>query len=176
MAGVRPDEPLLPSVLDRLLDPGDDLRRTHGQSLAELRSAVRRDLEGLLNTPQCCRSWPAELTELNRSLISYGIPDMAGIPVASAVQREGFRRMIEEVIRTHEPRFKTVTVTLLDASPGMASSGMASSGLASSGLERMLRFRIDALMYAEPAPEPVAFDSQLDPATRKCTIRNQNRG
>ena len=161
MAGVRPDEPLLPSVLDRLLDPGDDLRRTRGQSLAELRSAVRRDLEGLLNTPQCCRSWPAELTELNRSLISYGIPDMAGIPVASAVQREGFRRMIEEVIRTHEPRFKAVTVTLLDASPGV---------------ERMLRFRIDALMYAEPAPEPVAFDSQLDPATRKCTIRNQNRG
>jgi type VI secretion system protein ImpF len=27
-----------------------------------------------------------------------------------------------------------------------------------------LRFRIDAVMYAEPAPEPVSFDSQLDPA------------
>ena len=43
--------------------------------------------------------------------------------------------------------------------------------MCSSDLERRLRFRIDALIRVEPAPEPVAFVSQLDPATQSFTIR-----
>jgi len=53
MARVDLDQPLLPSVLDRLLDANPDLSRdppkSRGQHLAELRQAVRRDLEALLN-------------------------------------------------------------------------------------------------------------------------------
>ncbi len=39
-------------------------------------------------------------------------------------------------------------------------------------LDRTLRFRIDALMYADPAPEPIVFDSVLDPASRQVAVTN----
>ena len=31
--------------------------------------------------------------------------------------------------------------------------------------DRTFRFRIDAMLLAEPAPEPVVFDSELQPGT-----------
>jgi type VI secretion system protein ImpF len=41
----------------------------------------------------------------------------------------------------------------------------------SNPLDRTLRFRIDALLYAEPAPEPVVFDSAMEPATGNVEIK-----
>jgi type VI secretion system protein ImpF len=40
-------------------------------------------------------------------------------------------------------------------------------------LDRTLRFRIDATLYAEPAPEPVVFDSSLQPATGDVHVRGK---
>ena len=40
--------------------------------------------------------------------------------------------------------------------------------------DRTLRFRIDALMYAEPAPEPVLFDSQMNPVSANFEVKRQN--
>ncbi len=39
--------------------------------------------------------------------------------------------------------------------------------------DRSLRFRIDALLQAEPAPEPIAFDSVLEPVSRSVEIRSK---
>ena len=36
--------------------------------------------------------------------------------------------------------------------------------------DRTLRFRIDALLRADPAPEPVIFDSTLEPATTQFAV------
>jgi len=36
--------------------------------------------------------------------------------------------------------------------------------------DRSLRFHIDALMYAEPAPERVSFDSLLDPSSQSFSV------
>ncbi len=70
--------------------------------------------------------------------------------------RRAFARLLQTVIREHEPRFKSVKVQLLDnAEP----------------LDRTLRFRIDALLYAEPAPEPVAFDSTLKPISGNFEVK-----
>ena len=151
------DVTFLPSVLDRLLDDnsGPVRPRSRAQQLVDLRNAVRRDLEALLNTHQTCRSPPADMTELSRSLIEYGVPDFLSINAGSASAREEFRRSIEEIIKRFEPRFKAVKVTLLDD---------GKKG------ERTLRFRIDALMYAEPAPEPVSFDSLLDAASHSFSV------
>jgi hypothetical protein len=33
-----------------------------------------------------------------------------------------------------------------------------------------MRFRIEALMYADPAPEAIVFDSFIDPAGREIKI------
>jgi type VI secretion system protein ImpF len=165
MARLDLDQPLLPSVLDRLLDANPDQQRdppkSRGQYLAELRYAVRRDLEALLNTRERCRSWPADQTELDDSLLAYGISDFTAASLGSDDQREAFRRDVEAVIRRSEPRFVSVDVILLDnAEP----------------LDRTLRFRIEALMHADPAPEPVVFDSFLDPASRSVSVVSKSDG
>ena len=36
--------------------------------------------------------------------------------------------------------------------------------------DRTLRFRVEALMYAEPAPERVSFDSMLDPTSQSFSV------
>ena len=38
-------------------------------------------------------------------------------------------------------------------------------------LDRALRFRIDALLHADPAPEPVVFDSELKPLTASFEVK-----
>lgn len=160
MAKLRPDQPLVPSVLDRLLDDDPTARqetpRTRTQILRQLKQSVRRDLENLLNTRCRCMGFPADLGELEMSLASYGVPDITGADLGAARDREGFRRLFEEVIRRFEPRFKSVAVTILDSAEPS---------------DRTLRFRIDALLYAEPAPEPVVFDSSIQAATGTVEVK-----
>src|SRR5438552_3823718 len=119
MAKIRAEQALTPSLLDRLLDddPGTqrEAPRSRTQVLRELKRAVRRDLEDLLNTRRCCLPLPEDLKELERSLVNYGIPDFTGAGMGSSESRDELRRAIEDVIRRHEPRFQTVTVHLLDS-------------------------------------------------------------
>jgi type VI secretion system protein ImpF len=154
MARIHPEQPLVLSVLDRLLDddPGVSTEAAKGrvQVLRELKQSVRRDLESLLNTRTRCLPWPPGLKELKQSLVNYGLPDFTGADLGSVKSREQFCAIVQAAIRQHEPRFKSVRVQLLaGADP----------------LDRTLRFRIDAMLRAEPAPEPVVFDSVLKPAT-----------
>ena len=156
MAEIKDDKPLVPSILDRLLD--DDPQRkkedpkSRHQVLRELKESVRRDLQNLLNTRWRCTSWPPGLDELECSLVNYGMPEFTGSnPWAN--DPEEFRNLVERVIRRFEPRFKSVHVALLRNKEGD---------------DRTLRFRIDVLVHAQPAPEPLVFDSQLEPAN--CTF------
>jgi type VI secretion system protein ImpF len=160
---VDRDQPLAASILDRLLD-ADALAaaeplKSRRQYLADLRSALRRDLEDMLNTHQSCMTPPPELTDLNTSLINYGIPHFLGLQIASEAAREQFRAEIEVLLRRFEPRFKRVSVTLVEASDD---------------LDRTLRFRIDALIYAEPDFEPISFDSMIEPIHRRFSVANQD--
>jgi type VI secretion system protein ImpF len=164
MDKIQPDQPLMPSVLDRLLDdePGvrRDVAQTHHQVLRELKQSVRRDLEHLLNTRSRCLPWPPELDDLEQSLVNYGVPDIIRTAMATDDDRQRFRDLLEAVIRRWEPRFQSVHVHLLDNAEV---------------LDRTLRFRIDALLYATPAPEPVVFDSDLDPNTGTIEVRGASR-
>src|SRR5437773_228098 len=103
MATPKPDRPLVPSVLDRLLDDEPETKRDpprgRHQVLRELKVSVRRDLEDLLNTRRRCGSWPADLAELERSLVNYGVPDFAGANMGSAERREEFCGLLENVLR-----------------------------------------------------------------------------
>ena len=78
MAKIEADQPLVPSVLDRLIDDEPTATReppkSRGQVLRDLKQSVRRDLENLLNTRQRCKSWPENLSELEVSLVNYGFP------------------------------------------------------------------------------------------------------
>lgn len=157
-------KPVNQSVLDRLLDdaPGvstEPAPAAH-QSIRAMQRAVRRDLEALLNTRYRCVSAPAGLKELETSLVSYGLPDLTGHDLATAGARTQLARTMESTIRRFEPRFKSVRVSLLDnAEP----------------LDRTLRFRIDAVLYAEPLPAPVVFDSTVEPVTGSVTVKDSSR-
>ena len=160
MARVREDQPLLMSILDRLLDDDpqtqQELPKSRSQILRDLKNAVGRDLENLLNTRWRCVNWPPNLDELEVSLVNYGIPDFTGTNMSLPSERQELCRLIEEVIRRYEPRFKSVKVLLRENRDDF---------------DRTLRFRIDAVLYAEPAPEPVVFDSMLEPSSANFHVK-----
>jgi type VI secretion system protein ImpF len=164
MSRTQTDQPLVPSVLDRLLDDDPSVSRETAKSrtqvLRELKQSVRRDLENLLNTRWRCQGWPDDLDQLDLSLMNYGIPDITGADLRSAAGRERFRQILERVIRHFEPRFLRVAVEVLENTEA---------------LDHAMRFRINALMYAEPAPEPVVFDSSLEPATGNVEVKGAGR-
>jgi type VI secretion system protein ImpF len=160
MAEIRGDQPLVPSVLDRLLDYEPEVKRelpkSRHQVLRDLKQSVRRDLENLLNSRQRCLAYPPALKELKQSLVNYGIPEFLGTNLTASQDRESFCRTLQTVVQQYEPRFKSVKVILLtNAEP----------------LDRTLRFRIDALLYADPAPEPIIFDSMLEPASGSVAVK-----
>lgn len=139
---------LVPSVFDRLLGADSGGFQTRTQQLRDLKLSVRRDIENLLNTRWRCQSWPPDLDQLDQSLVNYGIPDFTGVVQNQGTFRQELRSIIESVLRKFEPRFKSVRVELIQ-NPDES--------------DRVLRLRIDALLHVEPAPEPVVFESQLEP-------------
>lgn len=160
---AKPPVNLLPSVLDRLIDDAPEqlhdpqIRRE--EQLRLLRAAVRRDLEALLNAHCRCISPPPGMVELQNSVIEYGVRDFLAAIGGVSQFREDFRRSLQDTIRRFEPRFVHFTVTLRDDGDR---------------LDRTLRFRIDALMHAEPAPEPMSFDSDLDPTSHAFSVRGRS--
>src|SRR5262249_27456998 len=160
MPPIRADQPLVPSVLDRLLDDdpavSTEPARNRSQLLRELKLSVRRDIEHLLNARRRNVTIPSGLTELADSLLTYGIPDFSGTSPATDTQRKAFCRQLEAIIQQGEPRLLRVSVELVgDTNP----------------TDRTLRFRIDALLRADPSPEPVVFDSTLEPATHQFAVQ-----
>ena len=103
MARSNTTHRLRPSVLDRLLDDAPESAReatpTTAQAFRDLKRAVRRDLENLLNTRWRCAVRPADLDELDVSMTNYGIPDFTGADLGSNKERESFRRTVETVVR-----------------------------------------------------------------------------
>jgi type VI secretion system protein ImpF len=66
--------------------------------------------------------------------------------------------LVETCIRRFEPRIVSLRVTLLEANDKVSGT---------------LRLRIDALLHAEPAPEPIAFDTVVDLLTKNVTVLEQ---
>jgi type VI secretion system protein ImpF len=148
--------PLLDRLQDEAPEQAADQPIAAAEALDALRRAVRRDLEMLLNSRRRWRSWPAALRELDRSAISYGIPDCTAGSFHDKRQREVLRAEIEATLRRFEPRFASVRVSLVENRGAM---------------ETTLRLHIDALLHAEPAPEPISFQTIMDPATAEVTVR-----
>ncbi len=147
------------SVLDRLIDHRPDqaveATPTAAQALEALRDAVRRDIEWLMNARERCRGWPASLDYIDESVVGYGLPDFSITSLQGGNWRNNVCRQIEGTIRHFEPRLSNVRVTL-------AEDGDRA--------DRSARFRIDALLQADPAPEPVSYDSTVEPTTRRVAV------
>ena len=148
MTRVDKKKQLRPSILDRLIDNEPHLQveadKNKHQQLKDLRNSVRRDLECLLNTRYRMLEAPQQFTHLQSSLLNYGLPDLATINISADDKRKAFTRDLEKILRTYEPRFKSVKVKFLENKDN---------------IDRTLRFRVNATLYADPAPEVVIFDS-----------------
>jgi len=132
---------------------------TQAEAMEVLRRSTRRDLQALLNTRRRWRSWPDAFTELDRSVLGYGIPDFSTGALADTARRVALCAEIEDTIRRFEPRFLSVKVTEMPRQDA---------------LDMRLRLRIEALLHAEPAPEPVAFEGIVNAATAEVTLRERN--
>ena len=137
------------SVLDRLIDQDprntNEPSRSRSASLRDLKQAVRRDLEWLLNTRCHLTAEEGELPEARRSVAFYGVPDFTGLGASSSVEQRRLTGLLAEAIRIFEPRFMNVKVSM--APPDL--------------LDRQLRFRIEAHLDVDPVPEPITFDTVL---------------
>jgi len=164
MANSNRDFPeIVPSLLDRLLDDHPDASQepisSRFQDLREMRAAVARDLESLLNTRQeALDEVPAEFEEVSRSLLVYGLPDFTAFNLLNPSDLGRLRHPIENTIANFEPRLQRVRVTMEPPREN----------------ERSVRFRTEALMRVDPGTGPVAFDTVLQLGTQQYQVKGQD--
>ncbi len=147
--------PVRAALLDRFLLVDEVPDRLEGGSpdgvtVEQVRAAVRRDLEALLNARLPWRSAPDNCRELQRSPYGFGIPDIAGDAFSRRANREAIRETVAGVIARFEPRLTEVRVMLRDEA---------------ASLRPALRLRIDATLLVDPAPEPYALETTVNPPT-----------
>jgi type VI secretion system protein ImpF len=146
------------SVLDRLFDARPDQMHDRPESPSEtvtnLRAAVRRDVENLLNARRPWRSLIA--TALQISPMGFGISDFTAGAFNDVREREVLRQEIEEVIQRFEPRLAQVQVQLAEEI---------------SPLRAILALRINALLLIDPLPESISFDTLVDTTTADVMLR-----
>ncbi len=149
-------------LLDRLIDaePAEQTDRALSTSavMDVLRASVCNDIEELLNTRRRWRSWNPDLSHLKHSLVAFGLPDFASGAFNDPRRREDLRLLVEECIRTFEPRITNLKVSLVEATDRTSGT---------------LRLRIDAMLRAEPAPEPIIFDTVVDLVAKTVTVSEE---
>ncbi|MEM9589195.1 MAG: type VI secretion system baseplate subunit TssE [Planctomycetota bacterium] len=137
---------LLPSVFDRLADVsvgGPDSPEWY--DVPTLTTAVRRDLEDLLNTQQSIPGLALESPLLADSVVGFGVPDPSTFSLDTPAGRRRLAAALVEVIHRFEPRLSDVQIELGS----------------DSGLKLCdLRFRVVARLAVETAPQ-VIFESSL---------------
>lgn len=151
-----------PSLLDRLVD--DQPHTAAGAcapavSLEQLKDAVARDLEALLNA-RCGlrRDALAQFRHVSRSILSFGMVDFSAMSLAHTEERDAICRAIEDAIAAHEPRLRQVRVALVE-----------------DAATRGYTFQIHALLLANPAEEPVSFNATLTPSTQLYAVSKTRR-
>jgi type VI secretion system protein ImpF len=160
MARRETEETVTQSVIERLinLEPGarNDPPQTRAQSVRQLKAALRRDLEWLLNTRQIPGGVPEAFPGLEGSLYAYGLPDVSNLNANSTRDRNRLLRMLESTVSAFEPRLSGVRVSVVDSG--------SNSG-------RQLRFQIEGLLLMDPAPELISFDTVLQLSSGEYQIK-----
>jgi type VI secretion system protein ImpF len=148
---------LLPSLLDRLIDPrsmGTGGRL--GYDLKQMTDTIRSDLEDLLNTRVSATDLPPQFPQVRDSILAYGLPDLSEINAASSRVIAEFGQMIEAIIVRFEPRLRGIRVSLVEQGKDTTA--------------RSIRFHVEAAINADPAPE-VGFETILELTTGRATVQ-----
>ncbi|KAF5883412.1 type VI secretion system baseplate subunit TssE [Rhizobium sp. PEPV16] len=153
------DRVLARSILDRLIDEAPD--RTVDPPISfvdqvrDVREAIRRDLEALLNTRRCPATPPAALSELKDALVSYGVDGVVSANLMTDQAKLKLAQAIERRIALFETRLSDVRVTILKSR---------------TMTERALRMRIQATFRLHEGMPPISFESTIDPSTQRFLV------
>ena len=160
MARPETNRPLLPSLLDRLLDEEPDVKSdplwARTRSAQEIREGVRRDLEMLLNTVQTRPRLFESQSELADSVLTYGLPDLTMRSLDDPGEQKVLCELITKVVTRFEPRLRNVRVAIRP---------MAGA------LQRTVHLQIDAVLHVDPLVERVAFDTLIDATGGTCVVK-----
>ncbi|KTC61697.1 MULTISPECIES: type VI secretion system baseplate subunit TssE [Pseudomonas syringae group] len=154
---------LLPSLLDRLLDdrPHQSVESSSQRlsSLADYKASIVRDLEILVNTRQSLVANELEgFANLSGTILDYGMPDFTSRSVLDPQDRLLIQRQLEKAITVGDRRFRSVKVQLLAQQTG----------------QRMLTFRVDAVLRLQDISRQVSFDAVLQVNTQEYKVQNLN--
>ncbi|MGF6271886.1 type VI secretion system protein ImpF [Massilia sp. UYP11] len=154
-----------PDLFDRLLgQPQRNGVAVARLNVEELKDAVARDLEALLNTRSTIQDGAlAAFPECVRSMVGYGLCDFADRSLSSPADRAHICACIENTIARHEPRLQNVKALLEMQGDGGAPS------------VNRLSFSITAVLMGSMSQEPVNFDAVLQPSTLQYSIRKAGR-
>jgi type VI secretion system protein ImpF len=148
------------SVLDRLVDFEPEAKNeapvSRSKALRQVKQALRRDLEWLLNT-RLAFEMPDDLPLLADSLLAYGLPDFSNVTVKDAADQSTLTLALETALRRFEPRLEDVVVSVANAS----------------ALERAFRFKIEARLRIDPVPEPISFDTTLQLGSGNFAVKGE---
>ncbi len=160
MAIVNNQTLLEKSIWDQLLDRNPETSRelpeNRYQTLRELKRAVAKDLEALLNTRQETQDeLIAEFPETKKSLLAYGLPDFTSFNLNNPDDRVRIETALEQAITRFEKRLRAVAVTLAPLHEH----------------EKSLHFRVEARLQLKPKPQTVTFDAVLELSTREYEVK-----
>lgn len=160
MAELTPQERLQPALLDRLTDDApterSESREQRVLSLQRLRAALLRDLAWLLNTGHLeTLEDLAEFPEVRRSVLNFGIPDLAGLTISRADTAA-----IEKAVRQ----------AILDFEPRIAPQSLRVSVQGTESGRTAIAFRIEGELWAKPAAQALYLKTEVDLETGNVTV------
>jgi type VI secretion system protein ImpF len=156
-------ERLQPSLLDRLTDddPGErqEARDRRVLSPTRLRESVLRDLAWLFNTTHLAAL--EDLTgspEVARSVLNYGLPDLAGHTV-SGLDVPKLESLLRQAIWDFEPRLlrNTVEVRLVVNETVMGHNAVS--------------FMVEAELWSQPIPLQLYLRTEIDLEAGEVSVR-----
>jgi type VI secretion system protein ImpF len=151
MATLKFTKSIQQGILDRLIDLEPQNRQeppmTRPESLRQLRASVKRDLEWLLNTTRMPIDVPEWCEEVNRSVLFFGLPDIASVSLGDAGEQQRLLRSLESAIEMFEPRLVRARVTTREKYRAT---------------QQAITFHVEAMLMIDPAPERIAFDTVLE--------------
>ena len=154
---------LLPSLLDRLLDdrPQESVEAADQLlcTVSEYKASIVRDLETLVNTRQNLVAGELKgFAQLSGTILEYGMPDFTSKGVLNPQDRLLIQRQLETAIAQGDRRFSRVKVQLMAEQKG----------------QRLLTFRINAVLSLRDITRQVSFDAVLQVNTQEYKVQNLN--
>jgi type VI secretion system protein ImpF len=153
------DTRLLPSLFDRLTAPLEavspiDPESDRPRQINQLRNQVMRDLEYLLNSRRALPDFPPDQDHLNRSLLTFGLPDFSDKELVALLSHD-LKDAVAQAIHRFEPRLSEVAIAIDEEWQG----------------SHVVCFHISAVLNVEPEREPVTFDTLMALDTRKFEVQ-----